>query len=101
MTTSNNQNRNVDLVVVGAGFSGLQAAYDIHQAGLSCVVLEAKSRIGGRSYTASLKSEPSKIELGATWINEKTQPDVYALAKKFGLDFVEQNGQTRSVVQNG
>ncbi|KAF2167507.1 hypothetical protein M409DRAFT_36607 [Zasmidium cellare ATCC 36951] len=90
----------VDVVIVGAGFSGLQAAYDVHQAGYSCVVLEAKSRIGGRSYTASLKTEPGLIELGATWINEQTQPRVFELAKRFGLDFVEQNGQTRSVIQD-
>ncbi|KAK4500847.1 hypothetical protein PRZ48_009039 [Zasmidium cellare] len=100
MNGNSDQQQKVDVVVVGAGFSGLQAAHDIHQAGFSVAVLEAKSRIGGRSYTTSLKTEHGLIELGATWINEHTQPRVFELAKKLALDFVEQNGQTKSVIQD-
>lgn len=80
----------VDVVVVGGGFSGVQAAWDIQKAGLSCVLLEAKHRIGGRSRSQRLQSGPGIIELGATWINKKTQPKVYATAKRLGLDMVEQ-----------
>lgn len=80
----------VDVVVVGGGFSGTQAAYDVEQAGLSCVLLEARHRIGGRSYSKKLRSGPGMIELGATWINETTQPKAYALTQKFGLDCVKQ-----------
>jgi monoamine oxidase len=80
----------VDIVVIGGGFSGIQAAWDIQNAGLSGVVLEAKHRIGGRSRTEQLQSGPGTVELGATWINKTTQPKVYETAKRLGLDVAEQ-----------
>ncbi|OQV06317.1 hypothetical protein CLAIMM_10901 [Cladophialophora immunda] len=80
----------VDVVVVGGGFSGVQAAWDLQKAGLSCVLLEAKNRIGGRSRSQQLQSGPGIVELGATWINKKTQPKAYATAKRLGLDIVDQ-----------
>ncbi|UKZ78661.1 hypothetical protein TrVFT333_006407 [Trichoderma virens FT-333] len=76
-----------DVVVVGGGFSGIMAAYELNQAGYSVTVLEAKHRIGGRGRTQRLRTNPNAIvELGATWINKKTQPTIYALAQKFGLE---------------
>ncbi|RFU81108.1 amine oxidase, partial [Trichoderma arundinaceum] len=76
-----------DVVVVGGGFSGVMAAYELNQAGYSVILLEAKHRIGGRSRTQRLRTNPDAIvELGATWINEKTQPTIYALTQKFGLE---------------
>ncbi|KEF53419.1 uncharacterized protein A1O9_10394 [Exophiala aquamarina CBS 119918] len=37
--------RNVDVVVVGAGLSGLKAACDIQKAGYSCLAVEARDRV--------------------------------------------------------
>lgn len=89
-----------DVVIVGAGFSGLQTAYDLHQAGHKVLVLEAKKRVGGRSWTIPLKSGKGRVELGATWINQKTQRKVYGLAKQFGLDTVEQYAEGLAVYQD-
>ncbi|KAF4977980.1 hypothetical protein FZEAL_5572 [Fusarium zealandicum] len=80
----------VDVVVVGGGFSGLMSAYDLHQSGLTTVVLEAKETIGGRSRTHQLKSGPGLVELGATWINNMTQPAIFALSEDLGLETSEQ-----------
>jgi monoamine oxidase len=80
----------VDVVVVGGGFSGLMAGYESFQAGLETVVLEARNRVGGRSYSSALKNGPGVIELGGTWINKTTQPVVYGLTKKFDLETEEQ-----------
>jgi monoamine oxidase len=76
-----------DVIIVGGGFSGVMAAYELNQAGYSVIVLEAKHRIGGRSRTQRLRTNPNAVvELGATWINKKTQPTIYALTQKFGLE---------------
>lgn len=80
----------VDVLVVGGGFSGLRAASLAQKSGLKVVLLEAKHRVGGRSRTQQLKSGPGLIEMGATWINKTTQPTVYALAQEFGLEMVPQ-----------
>ncbi|KAK6373995.1 uncharacterized protein PV06_02851 [Exophiala oligosperma] len=79
-----------DVVVVGGGFSGVQAAYDLHKSGLRVILLEATHRIGGRSKTIKLASGPGYTELGATWINKTTQPKIYAHAQRLGLTFIEQ-----------
>jgi len=38
-------------LVIGAGMAGLAAAYTLNQAGRDVIVLEARDRIGGRTYT--------------------------------------------------
>ena len=40
-----------DVVVVGAGFAGLVAARDLRHAGHEVTVIEARNRIGGRTWT--------------------------------------------------
>lgn len=90
----------VDVVVVGGGFSGISAAYDLHKAGLKTVVLEARDRLGGRSRSQKLESGPGVIELGATWINNVTQPAVFALTEKFGLEIIEQYTDGAEVFQD-
>lgn len=39
------------VVILGAGIAGLTAAYELNRAGFEVIILEAKSRAGGRSYT--------------------------------------------------
>ncbi|KZL64144.1 amine oxidase, partial [Colletotrichum incanum] len=62
---------------------------------------EAKHRIGGRSLTQSLRSTPDAfIDMGAAWINKTTQPTVYALCEKFGLETVEQYTKGDTIEQD-
>jgi monoamine oxidase len=51
-----------DVIVIGAGLSGLKTAIDLQDSGLSVQVIEGRDRIGGRVYT--LKDLPGKPEAG-------------------------------------
>ena len=42
------------VVVVGAGFSGLAAAYELSRAGYEVTVVEARNRVGGRVISFSI-----------------------------------------------
>ncbi|KAK3723903.1 hypothetical protein LTR37_001387 [Vermiconidia calcicola] len=79
-----------DTIVVGAGLSGLQAAYDIQKAGHSCMVLEARDRVGGKTHSIPQADGRGMIELGAAWINDTNQSKISSLVKRFGLDLVIQ-----------
>lgn len=46
--------KGVDVIVVGAGFSGLSAAYYLQQKGLNVKVLEVSSQVGGRARSDKL-----------------------------------------------
>ena len=43
-----------DVLIVGGGFSGAVVARELKTAGLSCAVLEARDRIGGRTFTTQV-----------------------------------------------
>ncbi|WP_448221702.1 flavin monoamine oxidase family protein [Gordonia iterans] len=55
------------VVVVGAGMSGLVAARDLTRAGLDVVVVEAADRVGGRMLTCT-SALGSRLDLGGQWI---------------------------------
>src|SRR6476661_6525023 len=67
------------LVVVGAGLAGLAAADAARHAGADVVVLEARDRIGGRTWTVQLG--PGSIDLGGAWVHDPVgNPIAEALA---------------------
>ncbi|WP_029145899.1 flavin monoamine oxidase family protein [Microbacterium luticocti] len=55
------------VIVVGAGIAGLTAANALRTAGIDCVVVEARDRIGGRLHTVDVGA--GIADLGGSWIH--------------------------------
>ncbi|WP_213815707.1 NAD(P)/FAD-dependent oxidoreductase [Glaciihabitans sp. dw_435] len=70
---SRSMHLNRDVVIIGAGVTGLTAATRLRAAGLSVVVLEARDRVGGRLWTDHVEGQ--LFELGGQWVS----PDQTAL----------------------
>ncbi|MCB9528061.1 MAG: FAD-dependent oxidoreductase [Myxococcales bacterium] len=58
--------RDAEIIVVGAGLSGLVAATRLHEAGRRVAVVEARDRVGGR--TLSPVVDGQAFDLGGQWI---------------------------------
>lgn len=81
------------VLVIGAGFAGLTAAYELKQAGYDVTVLESRSRVGGRvlSFNAAGGNEfirGRNIEGGAELIGSN-HPIWVGYAEKFGLEWLD------------
>lgn len=79
-----------DVVVVGGGLSGLQAAHDVQKAGFSAIVLEARDRVGGKTWTVPTANGKGVVDLGGTWINDSNQSRMWAMGQQFGFEFTIQ-----------
>ncbi len=77
------------VVVVGAGIAGLTVANALTHAGVECVVLEARDRIGGRLHTVDLAG--SAVDLGGSWIHHPVGNPLRDFAERVGLEWVDGN----------
>lgn len=73
-----------DVCVVGAGFAGLAAAWRLKQAGARVVVLEARNRVGGRSWSVAMK-DGTFVDNGGQWVGP-TQDAILRLIKEMGCE---------------
>jgi monoamine oxidase len=80
--STGNSERQADVVIVGAGLAGLTAAQTLVAAGVDVIVLEARDRVGGRTYTRPA-SDGTLLDLGGQWIGP-TQDRIAALAEAVG-----------------
>jgi len=71
------------VIVIGAGFAGLGAANALRNAGVPVLVLEARDRIGGRTWTRSIGGVP--IDLGGSWIHTHLGNPMSELAALAGV----------------
>ena len=72
-----------DVIVVGAGFAGLTAARELAHRGSSVLVLEARDRVGGRTWTDSRLGRD--LEMGGTWVHW-LQPHVWSEITRYGIE---------------
>ena len=83
-----------DVVIIGAGPSGLSAARKLKAGGLSVAVLEARDRVGGRTWTDTI--DGAMLEIGGQWISPD-QTELEALVGELGLETFERYRSGESV----
>jgi monoamine oxidase len=71
-----------DVIVVGAGFAGVTAAREAALRGCSVLLLEARDRIGGRTWSA--RWDGAQIEYGGAWVHWH-QPHTWSEITRAGL----------------
>src|SRR5262245_40100850 len=74
-----------DVVVIGAGFAGIAAARDLRGAGRSVVVVEARDRIGGRTWYRGLPGAGISVEHGGMFFSRATQPNLASEIQRYGV----------------
>lgn len=78
------------VVVVGAGFAGLTAAYRLQQQGINVQIYEARPRVGGRVQTVLIKNSEggySTAELGGQSISDGDEAaNMLKLAQELGIE---------------
>lgn len=73
----------VQVVIIGAGLAGLAAAYQLSKKNISFVILESRSRFGGRVFSHNI-NDNLVIELGGEWVgNSHTR--IQELCETFNL----------------
>lgn len=83
-----------DVAIVGAGPSGLAAATELRKAGLTVAVLEARDRVGGRTWTNTI--DGASLEIGGQWVSPD-QESLIALIDELGLETFDRYREGQSV----
>lgn len=77
------------VIIIGAGFAGLAAAYRLHQKKVDFIILESRNRIGGRVFSHQVAND-LVIELGGEWVGNSHER-MKELCDEFKLEL--QNNQ--------
>ncbi|MFS8937365.1 flavin monoamine oxidase family protein [Corynebacterium sp. c25Ua_89] len=88
-----------DVVVIGAGPAGLMAARTLKKKGLSVAVLEARDRVGGRTWNGKVKDAEGVehfVELGGQWISPD-QTRLIELVDELGLETFQRYREGKSI----
>jgi monoamine oxidase len=91
--------REVDVIVAGAGIAGLTAARRLEGAGRAVLVLEARDRVGGRTLNLAL-GDGKVSEIGGQWVGP-TQDRVLELIAELGLETFPTYHEGRNLLELG
>jgi monoamine oxidase len=80
----------IDILILGAGISGLTAARALAERNLRVCILEARHRVGGRILSQKVEGGGT-VELGAEFIHGRA-PELWALIDEVGCKTTEREG---------
>jgi monoamine oxidase len=72
-----------DVIIVGGGAAGIAAGRRLHEADVSCLILEARTRLGGRAWTITDASGHA-LDLGCGWLHSADRNPWVAIATAQG-----------------
>ncbi len=80
-----------DVIIIGAGSSGLSAAKELSRLGLSYTVVEGSHRIGGRAYSEEI-APGVWFDLGCSYLHQAHANPFVAIADELGIPVAKDKG---------
>ncbi len=75
-------NNDTEVAIIGGGAAGLAAAQRLHEAGVGCLIVEARTRLGGRALTATERG--FAMDLGCGWLHSAERNPWSEIAQRQG-----------------
>lgn len=98
----NSETRTADVIVIGAGMSGLAAGWKLKDYGNRVIVLEGRSRIGGRVMTAGMQTiRGAVVDLGANFLLYNGGNPVADYAKQNNISTLESGAPSSTGITLG
>ena len=76
--------RDTEIAIIGGGAAGIAAGRRLREAGVACLVIEARSRLGGRAWTVA-DAAGFPLDLGCGWLHSADRNPWVAIVETQGL----------------
>jgi monoamine oxidase len=89
-----------DVIIIGAGFSGISAARQLKASGVGAIILEARDRVGGRAYTDT-NTLGRTFDWGPHWLHDDGTNPLVPLARQAGTKLIESHYSNLGIFDQG
>ena len=87
--------RDTEVASIGGGAAGIAAGRRLHDEGIACLIVEARSRLGGRAWTVA-DTAGLPLDLGCGWLHSANRNPLVSEARSLGLHVDETEPPWRS-----